>query len=131
MNHHPGESQEFDWVTARHECSLGLMFFRLQKGAEKDVEARNKLRIAGEPGTWHVQLQESGHFIAYRESVIPFRAVEFDLTQTSIVIRDHEGKWDFVATITLNDLGECMLLVDGKQLYEWQVRKRALEALLF
>ena len=129
MSHRLGEGQDFDWVTARHDCSLGLMFMRLHKGAEKDVAIRNQLRN-GEPHKWVVEMREK-NFIVYRESNLGFKAIEFDLTETNIVIRDHEGQGRFVATITLNDLGECMLLVDGKQFYEWQVRKRALETLLF
>jgi hypothetical protein len=134
MNH-PGENHDFDWVTARHGCSVRAMFLRLYKGAEHDVDLRNKLREQNEPSKWVVERRNDTYFVVYRESaVLGFASVEFDVkgSEISVVsVSSQDNQWEIKATVTLNDFGDCMLLVDGKQLYEWQVRKRALEQLLF
>ena len=127
---HPADSQEFDWVTARNECSLGTMFLRLRHGAEKDVEVRNGLREEDEPSKWAVK-SDGEHFIVYRESRLGYRAVEFSRRQATIDINSDELKVSFSATLTLTDLGECKLVVNGEELYEWQLRKRVLEKLFF
>jgi hypothetical protein len=126
----PAESHDFDWVTARHECSLGAMFTRLRRGAEKDIELRNGLRQKGEPSKWVVE-GRGDQFIVYRESQLGYKSVEFDRRQSSIDIHSPELDFSVSATLTLADSGECKLVVDGQQLYEWQLRKRVLERLLF
>jgi hypothetical protein len=36
--------EELDWVTQRSECSLSLIFEKLKKQIQSDVEKRNSLR---------------------------------------------------------------------------------------
>lgn len=125
----PGESQDFDWVTARHKCSLAQMFIRLHEGVKKDIEIRNSLRDGG-ACKWAVQSGRS-HFTVYREPASNFKAVEFYLNDKGITIQDKDANTEIIATVTLNDLGECMLVLRDTQMYEWQVRKAALEELFF
>ena len=39
---------DFDWVTARAECSIPRMFVRLQSQVNADVERRNSLLSSNE-----------------------------------------------------------------------------------
>ena len=36
--------QEFDWVTARADCSIGIMFEKQREQAKADTEVRERLR---------------------------------------------------------------------------------------
>jgi hypothetical protein len=42
-----------------------------------------------------------------------------------------EDKEKCIATLTLNNEGECRLLVNGQELEEWQFRKMMWEELFF
>jgi hypothetical protein len=65
---------------------------------------------------------EAGDF---RKSVI------FSLAEHAIVVKDDAGKSMFEVTLTFNDAGECRLHVQDQELESWQVRRMALEDLLF
>ena len=49
----------------------------------------------------------------------------------SITVRDENDKVMFNAIATINDKGDCRLNVNGQERELWQVRKAALEGLLF
>jgi hypothetical protein len=56
--------------------------------------------------------------------------VTFTLTDGHIEVRDANDK-TFQATVGLNDVGSCVLYVDGKERSSWHVRKLALDDLFF
>ncbi len=60
-------------------------------------------------------------------------AVIFSLSlpSQSIQVRDDKDILIFDATTTINDDGECRLKIKGQERELWQVRKIALEGLLF
>ena len=122
-------SSEFDWVTARCECSPLTAFHRLKMQVEQDVESRNsklsgrnKFRFMGNGISFAVAVDGPG---------IAGQAIRFKLTPPKIEVLDANDARLFDATVTLSDDGECRLMVDGSEREFWQVRKRALENLLF
>lgn len=125
------KNHNFDWVTVRHECSLGLMFIRLRQGAETDVATRDRIEETGKK-QYRFRLENQGRtFVVYREGP-SFKAIEFSIDDKEIAaLSTHDKSVDLRATLTLNDDGDCKLLVNADELYEWQFRKRALERLFF
>jgi hypothetical protein len=122
---------EFDWVTARSECSLVTIFERLKLQLQDDVDKRMALR--GEaPFNYAFKLVIDGKGAAVvLEGPGLYDSTLFRLTNKAIEIMDKDGKVKFAATPTLNDDGECRLSINGQELDLWQFRKKALETLFF
>ena len=80
------------------------------------------LEIAGEGDRFVVLLQ--GH-----RGLVD--SVTFQHANKKISVFDKHDKTMFEATPSLNDEGECVLKVNDKERHLWQVRKMALENLLF
>jgi hypothetical protein len=59
------------------------------------------------------------------------RSVIFTLAEHAILVRDGIGSPMFDVTLTFDDAGKCQLSVNGEQRDSWQVRRMALEELLF
>jgi hypothetical protein len=59
------------------------------------------------------------------------RSVIFSLAEHAIVVRDEKGDAMFEVNATFSDEGECRLKVNGEERALWQVRRMALEELLF
>jgi hypothetical protein len=59
------------------------------------------------------------------------RSVIFSLAGHAILVRDDKGKEMFEVTLIFNDEGECRLNIEEKDRDLWQVRRMALEELLF
>ncbi len=55
----------------------------------------------------------------------------FSLAEHAILVRDYKGAQMFEMTLTFNDKGECKLYVNEEERELWQVRRMALEDLLF
>lgn len=121
---------DWDWVTARHDCTTVNFFERLYLGAKLNVETRNKQRggsapveiAAPQPGSFSIirALSFGGHVM-----------VRFNLRDERIMVQGSGIVLNFEGTLTLNNDGECRLLVGGDVLDEWQVLRKALETLLF
>ena len=120
---------DFPWVKARAECSHAQMFERLQLGVTADVKARNELRN-GEPIKFRVEYR-GGTFAAHREQAATFSSVHFALGPEGEILITHDGATIGIATLTLNNEGQCRYVVNGEELEEWQLRKKALEKLFF
>ena len=121
--------KELDWVRVRSGCSLALVFDALREQVQKDVEIRNELMGRHQPRC-SVQSWNQDFAVLYGDGG-GTRSVVFFLGKNSIQIKGGSMTLLFEATLTLNDAGECKLMVDGKELELWQVRKRALENLFF
>lgn len=120
----------FDWVTARANCSMAEMFFRLRKEIVRDVATRNRLPPPGTRDYSFRILEAEGdrddEFTIIREGGgVQARSVRIAYTATEITIGDVR------ANVTLNREGTCQLVVDGQELESWQVRRLALERLFF
>jgi len=60
----------------------------------------------------------------------PRRASSFRLVENAIHVSPYGGD-EFIATVTLTDLGQCKFKVTADELDAWQVLRRGLEGLLF
>jgi hypothetical protein len=124
------DTPKFDWVTARSRCSLPNIFRELRLQVEEDVKTRNALRPNNSP--YEFSVAENGDdFTVLLEAEGVRRAVVFSLAEHAISVRDHKGNEMFDVTLTFSDEGECRLNVKEKERDLWQVRRMALEELLF
>lgn len=120
------DAPDFDWVTARHACSLTAIFELLKTAAEQDVARRLALRDAP-PLAFRAQDRV---FIVYTGDDEDRRVVKFRLTARAIAVSANDAPL-FEGAPTLSDDGHCRLKVGEAELELWQFRKRALEGLLF
>jgi hypothetical protein len=124
------DMSKFDWVTARSACSLPKVFKELRLQVEEDVKTRNALRPDNSP--YEFLVAENGpEFTVTLETKDVRRSVTFGLAEHAISVGDNMGNQMFEVTLTFNDEGECRLNVSKDQLDLWQVRRMALEDLLF
>ena len=124
------DKAEKDWVTARSLCSLPNVFKDLRLQVDEDVKTRNALRPKNSPYQFSVT-EKGDEFTVLLEAGDVRRSVIFTLTGHAILVRDSRGKDVFDVTLTFNDEGECRLNVQEKERELWQVRRMALEELLF
>ena len=124
------DMSKFDWVTARSACSLPKVFKELMLQVEEDVKTRNALRPANSPYEFSVT-EDGADFAVHLDAKDVRRSVTFSLAQHAISVRDGGGNKMFEVTLTFNDLGECKLNVNKEERDFWQVRRKALEELLF
>jgi|ERR1035441_230911 hypothetical protein len=124
---------DFDWVKARSECSLAVIFERLKVQLQQDVETRQSLRGPGPFYEYGFKLVIEGRSVAVvlEGARALHDSVLFRLTETAIEITDRNGQVTLSATPTVSDDGECRLKVDGQERELWQVRKLALEPMFF
>jgi hypothetical protein len=120
----------FDWVTARSSCSLPNVFKELRLQVEEDVKTRNALRPNNSPYEFSV-VENGDGFTVILEAQDVHRSVEFSLAGHAILVRDGKREDMFDVTLTFNDEGQCRLNVKEKECELWQVRRMALEELLF
>ncbi len=121
---------KFDWVTERSACSLPKVFNALRMQVEEDVKTRNGLRPSNSPYEFSVK-EDNGQFAVVLKAQEVEQSVAFSLTEHAIVVRDDKGSPMFEVTATFSDEGKCWLKVNGEERNFWQVRRMALEDLLF
>ncbi len=128
------EAPQFDWIKQRSACSLPKVFAALRSQIEQDVSTRNSLRPKTAPYEFSmtenlneltVHLQADGPQSELHKSVI------FDLRDHAISVRDDSGNRMFEVTLAFDDTGKCRLNVNGEERDFWQVRRMALEDLMF
>ena len=106
------------------------MFKELRLQVEEDVKARNALRPNNSP--YEFSVTENGdEFAVVLEATDTNRSIIFSLADRAIRVRDSRGNEMFDVTLSFNDGGECRLNVQEKERELWQVRRMALEELLF
>ena len=76
-------------------------------------------------------MENGGGFTVLLEAKDVRKSVIFSLTEHAILVQDDKGKPMFDVTLTFNDDGDCKLHVNEQELDFWQVRRMALEELLF
>ena len=138
MSSDPNE-HDFDWVTARHRCSLPGEFERLKCAIGENCAARRKCLAADEQTQFNVEGGDSDNFSVTRKQTSGglggVHRVRFYLRLDHICIvetRNEQERRRFAVTLTLNDEGECRFLIDGEGEYlRWQVARRALCPLFF
>jgi hypothetical protein len=122
---------DFDWVTARAQCSLSAAFERLKLEIESDVKIRNERR--GEDRHYSFSVVASGDSISVfvAGNNIRRRAVRFSLTVDAISVASEDAVVSFQATLTLNNERNCRFRIKGQEYESWQLRRMALEELFF
>jgi hypothetical protein len=127
-----GEKQKpkFDWVTQRSSCSPPNVFKELRLQIEDDVKTRNGLRPNYAPYEFSVSDIEGGFKVLLKSKDVEM-AVTFILAEHGILVRDDKGVQMFEVKLAFSDQGECQLMVNGEARPYWQVRRMALEELMF
>ena len=124
-------SNDFDWVTARHNCSIVSVFKSLEVAAEENVRTRNSLKSQNDHFRFTFQPQQSESFFVQRQTSNSILYIVFNLRDSFISVCNKSGKELFRAIPTLNNDRECRLKVNGEELEIWQVLRKALESLFF
>jgi len=129
-NHSPNNKSQFNWVTERSNCSLPKVFHTLLQQVEEDVKTRNGLRPENSP--YEFSIEENGTDFSVVLSAGGVRnSVVFALREHSILVRGGEGNQLFEITLDFTPHGECKLVVNNEPRDFWQVRRMALEGLMF
>jgi hypothetical protein len=121
---------KFDWVTERSACSLPKIFTALRVQVEADVKTRNALRPGNSPYEFSVK-EDNGEFAVLLKAQQLQQSVIFSLADRAILVRDDKSNPMFEITAAFSDRGECRLKVNGEERDSWQVRRMALEDLMF
>ncbi len=129
-NHTEKANQKFDWVSQRSSCSLAVVFKELRTEIEQDIKTRNGLRPNYAPYEFSLADHDGGFRVFLKAKELQM-AVSFILGEHAILVRDDKGIEMFSVTLTFNDQGECKLNVNGEERDYWQVRRMALEDLMF
>ena len=124
------DTSKFDWVTKRSLCSLPNIFKTLRLEVEEDVKTRNALRPNNSPYEFSVA-EHGDDFTVLLKAKDVHHSVVFTLAGHAILVRDDKGNPMFDVIATFSDEGECRLKVNGEERDLWQVRRMALEDLLF
>jgi hypothetical protein len=125
------EPPKFDWVTERSACTLPKVFATLRQSVEEDVKTRNGLRPKNAPYEFSVTVDTS-EFTVHLKAAELQRSVTFSLGDHEIAVKNNDKDGArFAVTLTFSDQGECKLLVSEKERELWQIRRMALEDLMF
>lgn len=139
MTNNPTEPN-FDWVSARHNCSLPNEFERLKNLVEKNCIQRSRCltKDSAVDFTFSGGEQGSRRFSVARAPISGVFGktyeVSFSLRDDHILVIDEwtESTRQIVLTVTLNRDGECRFVIDGEGEYlRWQVARRALCPMFF
>ncbi len=126
---HNGASS-FDWVTERSSCSLPKVFKTLRQQVEQDVKTRNSLRPNYSPYEFSFT-EDTTEFSVLLTSKEMKKSVTFRLADQAVQVRDDQGAQMFEVTLTFDDDGNCRLNVSARERDFWQVRRMALEDLMY
>jgi hypothetical protein len=120
----------FDWVARRAACSLPKIYKTLRTDVEEDVKERNALRPENSP--YEFSFSENGNSFSVVLTAKDFqRSVTFALEDHAILVLDPSGNQMFEVTVNFNEDGKCRLKAKEQNRELWQVRRMALEDLLF
>ena len=121
---------KFDWVAARSACTLPKVFRQLMAEVEEDVKERNALRPDNSP--YEFSIEEKGpQFSVILQAADFRRAITFCFEDHAITVVDASGNQMFEVTVLFTDDGKCRLKAKEENRELWQVRRMALEDLLF
>jgi hypothetical protein len=120
----------FDWVTERSQCSLPKVFYNLRNQVEEDVKTRNALRPENSPYEFSVSEDIDGFSIVLQANEVR-ESVIFSLAGHAILVHDEKGNPLFEVIAAFSEDGKCKLFVNETERDSWQVRRMALEGLMF
>jgi hypothetical protein len=125
---------DFHWVVARSKCSIQQIFAELELGVRDDVDKAQSLVPPNEMTKFFVSKSGNRFGVTHlaEPHIPPIAAVTFSCVGDGIhVSRDGEKEPFLVATLTLNNDGECKLKVGRDELDQWHFRRMALEHVFF
>jgi hypothetical protein len=124
----------YDWVTRRSACTLPKIFATLRAEVEKDVATRNSLRLNSAPYEFSMTDDINAFTVLLKANELQ-RSVIFTLADHAIVVcgghPNDQATQMFEVTLAFDDAGKCRLHVDAQEREFWQVRRMALEELMF
>jgi hypothetical protein len=124
------DAPKFDWVKERSQCSLAKVFYTLRQQVEEDVKTRNSLRPENSPYEFSVT-ENIDEFRVILQAGDVRESVIFSLAGHAIAVRDGKDNPIIDVSATFGDEGKCKLYVNAEQRDFWQVRRMALEGLMF
>jgi hypothetical protein len=124
------DESKFDWVAARSACTLPKMYRQLMAEIEEDVKKRNAERPENSPYEFLVET-DGPKFSVVLKAADFRRAITFCYEDHAIIIFDASGNQMFEVTLVFTDEGRCRLKAKEENREPWQVRRMALEDLLF
>ncbi len=124
-----GEAK-FDWVAMRSDCSLPKVYRTLMAEVEEDVRVRNALRPELAPYEFSIE-EKLNTFAVHLRANEFHRAITFVLEEHAIIVLDNSGNQMFEVTLSFTDDGNCRMNAKQQSRESWQVRRMALEDLLF
>ena len=119
---------DFDWVTARAECSLKSTFHALYEEIKSNVQTATKLNGKAKFNTLY---QHNKVIVSREEDDDEVESIVFELTATAIMVTQIPDKILFSALPSITREKVCRLEVNGEPLEVWQVSMKALEGLFF
>ena len=128
-----------NWVAARADCKVDLLFEALCQIVKRDVSEVNKLSSDMRGGyIFDASLNGDGTkplLRVYRASETapddPRSVVTFEQTRWDIRIQSRRAKEGIVATPWVDEAGTCLLSVDGTRYRVWELSREVLSPLFF
>lgn len=124
------DQSSFAWVGARAACELPTVYRTLRADVEQDVKTRNEIRPANAPYEFRIE-EKPNQFSVVLDAKDFHRSVAFQLEDHAILVLDHSGNQMFEITLNFNDHGKCRMKAKEEYRESWQIRRMALEDLLF
>ena len=124
------DQSKFDWVTLRSACTLAKVFATLRQQVEEDVKTRNSQRPKHAAYEFSVA-DDIGAFTVFLKATDVSRSVSFKLNEHAVAVQDDQGSSKCQVRLHFTDAGECRLRVDDQEREYWQIRRMALEDLMF
>ena len=133
-------SHDFDWVSARLDCSLPKEFQRLRQLVRANCRTAQESLPSGSPIQFAFHDTDNDEFSVAREPVSNTQGtayhVRFALRAHDILVVDGRCSppLDMALTLTLSEEGECRFVVEGEGeagRLRWQVVRKALYGLFF
>ena len=124
------DQSNFAWVAARAACTLPTVYASLRTDVDQDISTRNAIRPKN--AAYEFLIEEKANQFSVVLAAKDFsRSVTFQLEDHAILVLDHSGNQMFEVTLNFNDMGKCRMKAKEENREPWQVRRMALEDLLF
>ena len=124
------DKSRFDWVAHRSACTLPRVYKTLRNDVGEDVKARNAMRPQN--CTYEFSVVDKEHSFSVSLVTADFhREITFVLEDHAILVLDPSGNQMFEVTLNFNSQGKCTMKAKEEFCEPWQVRRMALEDLMF
>ena len=120
----------FDWVTARGQCTARNVFEAFKVAVEADVGTRSEL----DPnhGTGFKFRNASDDWFSVLVPTVCEIVFQRNNDSITVTRKDIKGENPMLtAVVRMNESGDCVFIVDDDELSSWQLRRLALEDAFF